>query len=508
LNKIVVVILFSISLIVAGCGGGGGSSIPTLPSTETITPPSQPISGFGNITGFIKKDGVPVEGAKVTIYKPNTTNYSPLLNRAPGSLEVFSTISDKNGYYEFINIPAANYILTAEKDGESCGYSSKSLAPGDTITTDIELSITGSIEGKIIIEGESNNIPAIWLEGTSFGAFGHLISQENGKCIYEYRITGVPVPGDISYNLRVMMGGFISHVESVELGFDKLNIDVSEITLAPYIDGEKPPIVSLHDTTSPVELGSLVTLTASVSDPNGDPMTYLWTQTGGPSTTLVNQDSLEVSFTAEEAGIYTFMFTANDGRLTSTPKTITIVVDENTPPISEPGLDHFDYFGNTITLDGSNSYDEDGDSLTYSWTQLTGPEVTLNMPNSSTPTFIADKVGFYVHQLTVNDGEVDSVPHSVDIMIDFPEIDSTRFTIQSSDTDKIISAPANTFPPNIPVYIYVPLSDGSMVATNTTSSSDGSLQATNLGSIPNSGELFLAMRDATGLESRPIRISY
>jgi hypothetical protein len=130
------------------------------------------------------------------------------------------------------------------------------------------------------------------------------------------------------------------------------------------------------------------------------------------------------------------------------------------------------------------------------------------MPNSSTPTFIADKVGFYVFQLTVNDGEVDSVPHSVDIMIDFPEIDSTRFTIQSSDTDKIISAPADTFPPNIPVYIYVPLSDGSMVATNTTSSSDGSLQATNLGSIPNSGELFLAMRDATGLESRPIRISY
>ena len=71
-----------------------------------------------------------------------------------------------------------------------------------------------------------------------------------------------------------------------------------------------------------------------------------------------------------------------------------------------------------VTLDGRESSDPDGDELTYLWTQIEGPQVTLITPNSERPTFIAPDVMEQMtvaFELIVNDGQLDSEPHNVSV---------------------------------------------------------------------------------------------
>jgi hypothetical protein len=78
----------------------------------------------------------------------------------------------------------------------------------------------------------------------------------------------------------------------------------------------------------------------------------------------------------------------------------------NLPPVANAGPDQNVSTGATVSLNGSGSSDPDGgpSPLSYSWSQLSGPSVTLNNPNTATPTFTAATAGSYVFRLTVSDG--------------------------------------------------------------------------------------------------------
>ena len=88
----------------------------------------------------------------------------------------------------------------------------------------------------------------------------------------------------------------------------------------------------------------------------------------------------------------------------------------NRTPIANSGPDQSAPVNTTITLDGSQSSDVDGDSLTYQWSFVSKPATsaaTLTNPTTVKPTFVLDKPGDYTLQLVVNDGAVDSTPDTV-----------------------------------------------------------------------------------------------
>jgi hypothetical protein len=71
------------------------------------------------------------------------------------------------------------------------------------------------------------------------------------------------------------------------------------------------------------------------------------------------------------------------------------------PPVADAGPNQIGVAAGTITLNGSNSYDPNGEKLTYQWAQESGPSVPLNGANMATATFTAASGQTYLFRLTV-----------------------------------------------------------------------------------------------------------
>jgi hypothetical protein len=95
------------------------------------------------------------------------------------------------------------------------------------------------------------------------------------------------------------------------------------------------------------------------------------------------------------------------------------------PPIANAGPDQSVRMGAIVTLDGTESFDREGEPLAYSWTQTSGPEVTLKDPTSVRPTFTSPDVvrdnTTLTFSLEVNDGRQGSAADTVSIIVMPPQ---------------------------------------------------------------------------------------
>ncbi|MFA6449708.1 MAG: PKD domain-containing protein, partial [bacterium] len=162
----------------------------------------------------------------------------------------------------------------------------------------------------------------------------------------------------------------------------------------------------------------LVTLDGSgSSDADSDPLTYAWSQTGGPAVVALSDPTAQnPTFTPPVAGSYTFQLIVNDGHINSAADVV--VIATNAPPVADAGPDQLVIQnGILITLDGSASSDANLDPLTYSWTQTSGTAVVLSSNTAQQPTFTPALCGSYIFSLVVNDGQINSVADSVTIHV-------------------------------------------------------------------------------------------
>ncbi len=170
-----------------------------------------------------------------------------------------------------------------------------------------------------------------------------------------------------------------------------------------------------------VSVGATVQLTgAGSTDVDGDPLTYLWTLNSVPSgspATLINPTSVNPTFIADRVGTFVAQLIVSDGKVNSTPATVTITTAPAQAPTANAGVNQTVKHHSLVQLTGSGT-DSQSRPLTYQWSLTTKPAgstAVLSNATLSNPTFIADLPGNYVAQLIVNNGVQNSPPSTVTI---------------------------------------------------------------------------------------------
>jgi hypothetical protein len=214
-------------------------------------------------------------------------------------------------------------------------------------------------------------------------------------------------------NGRVYVLGPISGMQLADLG------GLADFTCSVFPEACHAPIASAGPPQQ-VLVGSTVTLDGrGTQDFSGWTTQYFWTALSKPQGSaagLSGAGTAQPTFLADVAGTYVFQLVAANGYGLSAPATVTLTaVSANVPPVAVTGGSRSVVTGTTIFLDGSQSYDQNGDPVTYLWTlsKPAGSGAVLVGSTTATASFVPDVAGVYTATLVVKDAQASSQPSVV-----------------------------------------------------------------------------------------------
>jgi MYXO-CTERM domain-containing protein len=190
-----------------------------------------------------------------------------------------------------------------------------------------------------------------------------------------------------------------------------------------------------------VDPRALVVLDATASTVTGnETLSFEWTQVSGPAATITDATSAVARFTAPDTSVMTtlvFQVAARTAAFVS-EDTVSITVRPVTLT-AVAGDDLTIGYGALVVLNGTQSTSSIGLPLTYTWTQVDGPSVSLERTGGSVASFTAPKVDAetkLVFELTVSDG-TRMATDSVDVTVGAYEAPALT---ASAGIDSIVSS--------------------------------------------------------------------
>lgn len=302
-------------------------------------------------------------------------------------------------------------------------------------------------------EGEDDSSGSQSLEGFTINfvspAENQLYSQPDPRLVYSISEsdTGIEVPSE---RVGISVHDLVDDERANSLALE----DTSSDTNLPYLNdglhelqftvnneaGEQVLEISIRFATASapvadagadlsVRPGETVQLTASESYSNtGDEIEYEWEIISAPegsTAELSDSQALNTSFVADLEGEYRIQLVIKDDKGGISDPDVIVISTYNTAPVADASVDQsVTVVGDTVTLDASESFDEDGDSLDYDWSFVAKPEgstAELSDPNAPDPSFEADVAGTYELVLVVTD-EFGASSEPVTVIISFDNV--------------------------------------------------------------------------------------
>jgi len=240
----------------------------------------------------------------------------------------------------------------------------------------VNVGVTVQLDGSASSDPNADPLTYTWLQ--TGGVTVSLNSTNIPAPIFTAPI-GLTVPEVLTFELNVSDGS-------------QSDIDSISVTVVPPTPNEPPTANAGADQV--VNQGDLVQLDGSgSSDPNSDPLTYAWLQTGGTAVTLSNSTRRRPTFSAptglSASEILTFSFTVDDGQFNDADSVNITVNPPGTLPVANAGGDQLARQGILVQLNGAASDDSGNGALSFSWLQIGGPTVSLSNSTVASPTFSA-----------------------------------------------------------------------------------------------------------------------
>ncbi len=104
----------------------------------------------------------------------------------------------------------------------------------------------------------------------------------------------------------------------------------------------------------------------------------------------------------------------------------------NDAPTADAGVAQNGVQPGEVFLNGTGSFDPDGDPITYEWSQIAGPDVTITNATSEIASFMAEEAVSYGFRLTVRDDQGGVGTDRTTITTDTNDIRILQFTIEPS----------------------------------------------------------------------------
>lgn len=348
-------------------------------------------SVFGMGFHFHSGDGLHIEGNTANNNSPRSYNGSAISISSVTNSTIVGNVMRGNftpyglhagGLYNVVrgNIMEGNQYWGVRINGPGHVFLENTVA--DNSVGGLALKVTTTIDNQIYNNNFINNpIQAQVFDGTGAGNVFHLSKPIGGNYWSDW--TGPDDDGD----------GFVDIPYVFYGGQDDLPWAIRDGWLNQRPEADAGEDQSVHPCALTVTLDG-----SRSSDPDGDyPLTYSWRFTGFPDEcepVLYDPGTVSPTFLPDCLGDYVIELIVTDSRgLQSEPDTVTVSTF-NAPPVADAGQDQpVDVLGTRVELDGSQSWDPDGDSLEYSWTLTQRPDgssATLDDPTLETPSFFAD----------------------------------------------------------------------------------------------------------------------
>jgi hypothetical protein len=300
------------------------------------------------------------------------------------------------GLYRF-SVVCSDTVYTSEPDEVLVTVNDVNQAPTAYagLDRDVQIGQRVNLDGSGSTDPDGDELNFAWQQVS-----GPEVLLQDVQTAYPWFDTAVE--GTVEFELTVS-DGFVSSAP------DRMAVRILQLNNAPVADAGDDQ----H-----AYVGDEVFLNASRSfDPDNDNLSYSWSQTNGASVSLAGADTDRPSFTPTTSGVLQFTVEVMDGQASSQDSVMVTVDDINQVPLADAGDDSVVNIGETVVLDGSLSYDPDGDAISFIWSQVEGTRVSLNSSNSAAPSFVPVEKGVYIFELKVYDGSDTSSPDTVTVTV-------------------------------------------------------------------------------------------